>query len=213
MQFHRNHFGWNKLLATLSHWLACQSLDSAQTAWLATFRSLDSAQSLAMVKWTKLSYGDDFAGCGTKLAAKRLVRALPASQRPKLDHVFSCDKLRASRKLIAHMMDPPRLMMSDVTTQRSLLIAHHGTKNMDVYSADMDGALPEGWSVAGLQRGQDDPRSQVMMVGLATIENLKYKPKTFMSENVPTLNFSSSPSSISCCKSFARRATVWLGKS
>jgi site-specific DNA-cytosine methylase len=136
-----------------------------------------------MVKWARCSYADDFSGAGTLgLGLKRCAAALPCIARPVLDHVFSCDKLRASKKMIMHV-DPPRLWLENVQGPvRNQVAQLRQAKTLNVYQFT---APCQGWSAAGNQEGADDPRSLLALAGVATIQVLL--PGAFISENVTQL--------------------------
>jgi len=136
-----------------------------------------------MVKWPKCAYGDDFSGAGTLgLALRRCAKTLPRSNRPLLDHIFSCDKLRASKKIIQHV-DPPRLWLENVQgPQRAELIRLPQASRLNIYQFT---APCQGWSTAGNQEGAADPRSLLALVGCAAVQVLQ--PDAFLSENVSAL--------------------------
>ena len=136
-----------------------------------------------MVKWTKCTYADDFSGAGTLgLALMRCAKSLPLSKRPVLDHVFSCDKLRASKKLIHHV-DPPRLWLDDVQSpQRADVMGLSKAAPLNIYQWT---APCQGWSSCGNQGGAEDPRSRLALVGCAAVQVLQ--PDAFISENVAAL--------------------------
>ena len=139
-----------------------------------------------MVKWISCQYADDFAGIGTTgLGVKRLQMAMPVGSRPRVQHLWACDKLRSSKTLIHHT-DPPTLWLDNVLgkdrNKLPALVRKSRTGSLDLYS--FTGPC-QGWSQAGDMAGDQDPRSRLALVGIATVQALK--PKAFMSENVSTL--------------------------
>ena len=120
--------------------------------------------------------GMDFAGLGTVyIAANKLARACNRKGSAlEMKHVFSCDKLRASKLLIHHHF-PPGEWQNDIKKRD---VAN--TPDCDVYSFT---APCQAHSLLGKRKGfDDDARSQLLIFALEYIETKK--PKCVISENV-----------------------------
>ena len=124
-----------------------------------------------------IRYAADFSGLGASGIALRLNLAPIPELQGK--HVWSCDKARASKQFIAHT-DPADIWFHDVTT-RDLSKVELKTNQLDLYSFT---SPCQGLSKAGLQN-PDDPRTALILAPIPVLK--KFRPKTFMAENVSTL--------------------------
>ena len=130
------------------------------------------------LKAKPISYASDFSGLGTTgLALKKLV--VDSKAAINLKHIFSCDKLAASKKFIFYS-DPPRHFFQDVINRD--LSDKLDVGKLDLYSFT---APCQGLSSAGNQAGADDPRTRLALVSVVFIE--KWQPKAVISENTYTI--------------------------
>ena len=127
--------------------------------------------------WRKrLTHAHDFAGLGTSgLALQKLVQK--ANIKTTLKHLFSSDKLRASKKFI-ELTDPPEIFYPDVLKRH--IPEKFYAPDLYTFTAPCQGLSP-----AGIHLGIEDARTRLALAGVIFIQD--FHPKAIMSENTYTL--------------------------
>ena len=102
-----------------------------------------------------ISIGSDFSGLGSQsITMAALAKCLPFDLRFSLNHVFACDKLKASKKIIKESLVPPTVFFDDVADRR---LADMNSVDFYQYTAPC-----QGLSTAGKRGGENDARTQLI---------------------------------------------------
>ncbi len=96
--------------------------------------------------------------------------------------MFACDCARFAKKFASYTQPPRRWDDNIVTRNLDELKKGLGQQGIGLYTFT---SPCQGLSQAGLQRGENDPRTKLFIQSIAVVEKLD--PKSFVAENVWTL--------------------------